>query len=97
VATSEESGVSFEALLVLLASMAAIHFGDIEDPATGRRTEPNLPAAGHMIGLLELLQQKTRGNLTDAESKRLADLLYALRMRFVDLQPHGGGSRIVEP
>lgn len=96
-ATPEESGVSFEALLVLLASMAAIHFGDLEDPTTGARTEPNLEAASHMIGMLELLQQKTRGNLTDAESKRLADLLYALRMRFVDLQPHSGGSRIIEP
>ena len=92
----DESHVTFEALLVLLGSMAAIEFGDIDDPEAGGPREPNLPAAAQMIGLLEIVQQKTRGNLTEAESQRLENILYALRMRFVDLQQHGG-RRIIEP
>jgi hypothetical protein len=47
-----------------------------------------------MIELLSLLQAKTEGNLDPAESKLLEDLLYDLRMRFVQAQQQ---PRIVQP
>ena len=47
-----------------------------------------------MIELLALLQDKTRGNLEPAEAKLLEDLLYDLRMRFVQAQQQ---PRIVQP
>ena len=72
-----------------------MHFGDIEDPTLGERQEPNLAAAHQMIELIAMLQAKTKGNLTAPEAKLVDDLLYDLRMRFVEVQQ--GGRRIVEP
>lgn len=87
--------LSFTAFVLSLASTAAIHFGDIPDPSTGQPSEPNLPAATQMIEILALLEQKTRGNLTAEERQVLEQVLYELRMRFVDAQ--GQQKRIVEP
>jgi hypothetical protein len=78
-----------------LASTAAIHFGDLPDPASGQRGELNLGGAAQMIEILSLLDQKTRGNLTAEEREMLSQVLYELRMRFVEAS--GGGKRIIEP
>ena len=48
-----------------------------------------------MIEILALLEQKTRGNLTAEERQVLEQVLYELRMRFVEAA--GGGKRIIEP
>lgn len=90
----QEQGLSFTAFVLSLASTAAIHFGDIPDPA-GVRSEPNLEAAAQMIEILALLDQKTRGNLTAEERQVLEQVLYELRMRFVEAS--SGGKRIIEP
>ena len=87
--------LSFTAFVLSLASTAAIHFGDLPDPATGQPGEANLPAATQMIEILTLLEQKTRGNLTAEERQVLEQVLYELRMRFVEAQ--GNQKRIIEP
>lgn len=87
--------ISFTAFVVSLASSAAIHFGDLPDPATGTRAEPNLEGASQMISILALLEEKTRGNLTAEERQVLEQVLYELRLRYVDAA--GGGKRIIEP
>jgi hypothetical protein len=89
----EELGVSFTAFVLSLATTAAVHFGDIADPSTGQRLEPNLVGAGQMIEIIAMIQEKTEGNLSEPEAKLLEDLLYELRMRFVDAQ--GGKKRII--
>ena len=48
-----------------------------------------------MIEILALLDQKTRGNLSAEERQVLEQVLYELRMRFVEVS--GGGKRIIEP
>lgn len=83
---STESGISFAQFIISLGTTAAVHFGDLPDPVSGERGEPDLIAASQMIELLALLQQKTTGNLDPAEAKLLDDLLYDLRMRFVQAQ-----------
>ena len=90
-----EPALSFTAFVVSLASTAAIHFGDIPDPASGERTEPNLEGAAQMIEILSLLEAKTKGNLTLEERQLLEQVLYELRLRYV--QASAGGTRIVEP
>jgi hypothetical protein len=90
-----EQGISFLDFIVSLARTAAVHFGDVEDPQTGQRLEPNLPAAGQMIEIIGMLQERTKGNLTQPEEQLLEDLLYELRMRYV--QAGDGGRRIIEP
>lgn len=76
--------ISFQAFVLSLATTAAVHFGDLPDPATGRRREPNLQGAAQMIELLALLQEKTKGNLTEDERQLLEQALYELRLRFVE-------------
>jgi len=83
VTTEEQPGISFAGFIISLATTAAVHFGDIPDPNTGERLEPNLVAARQMIDLIAMLQEKTRGNLTPEEAKLVDDLLYELRLRFV--------------
>ena len=89
------SDLSFTAFVVSLASTAAIHFGDLADPATGRALAPNLEGAKQMIDILTLLDQKTRGNLTAEERQVLEQVLYELRLRFVEATV--GEKRIIEP
>ena len=87
--------LSFVAFVLSLTSTAAIHFGDLPDPVSGRPAEPNLEGASQMIEILELLQEKTQGNLKAEERQVLEQVLYELRMRFVEAT--GGGNRIIEP
>ena len=77
--------VSFTALIISLASSAAVHFGDLGDPVTHEKQPMNLPAASHAIELLAILEEKTRGNLTKDEQQVLAQVLIELRMRYVQL------------
>jgi hypothetical protein len=83
---STDSGISFTQFILSLGTTAAVHFGDLADPATGETGDPDLIAASQMIDLLALLQDKTQGNLDPAEAKLLDDLLYDLRLRFVQAQ-----------
>jgi hypothetical protein len=89
------SDLSFTAFVLSLASTAAVHFGDLPDPQSGKPLEPNLDGASQMIEILSLLDQKTRGNLTAEERQVLEQVLYELRMRFVDAK--NAEKRIVEP
>ena len=91
----EERGATFTDFLLWLATMAAVQFGDLPDPVSGEPVEPNIPAAGHLVEVIGMLQEKTAGNLTPAEAKLLDDLLYELRMRFVQAQQNE--KRIITP
>jgi hypothetical protein len=93
--TEPQPQLSFTAFVLSLASTAAIHFGDLPDPVSGERAEPNLEGAMQMIEILSLMEVKTRGNLTPEENDMLGQVLYELRMRFVEAA--GGGKRIIEP
>jgi hypothetical protein len=87
--------LSFTAFVVSLATTAAIHLGDLADPATGERLEPNLEGATQMIEILSLLEEKTRGNLTAEERQVLEQVLYELRVRY--LEASGETARIIQP
>ena len=97
----EESALTFIGFVLSLASTAAIHFGDMPDPITGERAEVNLEGAAQMIEILALLDQKTRGNLTAEERQFLEQVLYELRLRFIEAsgasQASGERKRIIEP
>jgi hypothetical protein len=86
--------LSFTAFVLSLASAAAVHFGDVPDES-GQTGEPNLEGAGQIIDILALLDQKTRGNLTAEERQVMEQVLYELRMRFIEAK--GSGKIIIEP
>lgn len=74
--------VSFNSLIFSLSSSALLHLGEIQDPYTGQN-KTDLPLAKHTIDLIALLKSKTKGNLTDEESKFLESVLADLRWRYV--------------
>jgi hypothetical protein len=86
------SDLSFTAFVISLASSAAIHFGDMPGPDSSVRSEPNLEGASQMIEILSLLEQKTRGNLSAEERQVLEQVLYELRVRFLEV---AGGKQII--
>jgi len=96
---TQETGpqVTFTSLVMSLATTAAVHFGDLADPATGQPAEPNVEGARQMIEILGILQEKTKGNLDSDEAAILERVLYELRMRFVEAQRDAKGPRIVTP
>jgi hypothetical protein len=85
----QDSGISFAAFVLSLAHTAAVHFGDVPDPVSGEQSPANLGAAQQMIDILSLLEQKTRGNLTAEERQLLEQILYELRLRFVEVRTKG--------
>ena len=58
-------------------------------------SEANLAAAQQMIDILALIEAKTRGNLTAEERQLLEQILYELRLRFVEANKPA--SRIITP
>lgn len=66
-----------------VAGQALIHLGLLENPATGKR-ERDLDQAKYTIDLLQVLKDKTKGNLTEEEASTLDAALYDLRLRFVE-------------
>ena len=96
----EHGAVTFVGFLVSLAHTAAVHFGDVPDPVTGQTFPANLPAAQQIIEILSILEEKTRGNLSVEERQFFEQLLYELRMRYVELGNGAGpdpASRIILP
>jgi len=75
--------IDFGMFVMSLASSVLVHLGEIEHPES-RERQPNLPLAKQTIDILGMLRDKTRGNLTEPESQMLENLLYDLRMKYVD-------------
>jgi hypothetical protein len=73
---------NFLVFISTLASQALLSLGEIEHPATGR-AQVDLPQAKYTIDLLQLLMDKTKGNLTEDEERALHAYLYDLRMKYV--------------
>jgi hypothetical protein len=73
--------LDFVAILFTYIHTALMYLGDVKDPE-GKETE-NLEGARQMIDILEVMQQKTRGNLTKEEEQYLESALYDLRMRYM--------------
>jgi hypothetical protein len=74
--------VNFNSLVFSLSSSAFFHLGEIADPQTGKK-EKDLPLAKHAIDTIDLLKQKTAGNLTEDEQKFINAILDDLKLRYV--------------
>ena len=76
---------SLEMLVTSLATEAMLAMGAVPNPATGE-TSTNPESARYAIDLLEVLQEKTKGNVSPAEETMFRDVLHQLRMLFVSVQ-----------
>lgn len=75
---------NFDTLMAQIATQALMYTGAIADPRTGQPVL-NLDLARHHIDMLNVLEEKTAGNLTDQEARALATTLYELRGRYVQV------------
>lgn len=76
--------VTFASFVFSLGTSALMLMGEQLDPQQSR-LPVNLPQAKEIIDILSMLEAKTQGNLTGEEQAVLTDMLYALRMKYVDL------------
>ena len=81
-----ESNFSFFISTLGMQVLAAL--GLIPDPATGLEktgiTPQDLAHAKYLIDIIQMLTEKTKGNLTPEEAAMIEDMLYELRVKFVE-------------
>lgn len=76
---------SFQVLVSMLFTQAISALGQMPSPS-GEATKIDKPMAKHTIDTLEMLEEKTKGNLTDEEAKMIKEALHALRMTYVGVR-----------
>jgi len=79
--TSQFPEINFATFIFSLNSSALVHLGAIEDPASGQKK--SLSLAKQTIDILGVLEEKTRGNLTEDEENLLKHILHDLRLMYV--------------
>ena len=80
--------INFTSFIFSLSTSALLHFGEITDPISNKK-ERNLPLAKQTINLLGMLKEKTKGNLSKEEDELLDNILYNLRMKYVEEMKKG--------
>ena len=83
---------SFQVLLATLATQAMAMLGLLPNMDGTGNTEANLPMARHLIDMISVLEDKTKGNLSDEEAATLTENLHQLRMAFVAVSQQSGSS-----
>jgi Domain of unknown function (DUF1844) len=77
--------INFATFIFSLNHSVLVHLGVTEDPVTGKK-ETNLSIAKQTIDILGMLEEKTKGNLTQDEEKMLKNMLYDLRMIYIKVK-----------
>jgi hypothetical protein len=85
---AEAQSALFASLVLNQTQMALLMLGAVPHPETGERVR-EIEGARLLIDQLEMLEEKTRGNLTTAESRLLRESLTTLRMAFVEAVEQG--------
>jgi hypothetical protein len=75
--------INFSTFVIGLSTQALMHLGEIANPVSGN-VEIDVPTAKQMIDILGLLKDKTRGNLNASEDRLMEDILFDLRMKYVE-------------
>jgi hypothetical protein len=81
---------TFESLVLMLQLEAAVHLGLLGFGEEREPHPPNLRGAQHAIDLLGVLLEKTKGNLSLEEERRLENSLTELRFRYVQAVAESG-------
>ncbi|MDP2853711.1 MAG: DUF1844 domain-containing protein [Smithellaceae bacterium] len=74
--------VNFTNFVISLSTSALFQFGDFPEYEGGKAAK-NLPAAKQTIDILDMLNEKTKGNLDQNEANLIQGVLYELKMRYV--------------
>jgi hypothetical protein len=77
-----ETGMLFYDLLILLRQLVRSQLGYVQNPETGEFPK-DVKSARHLVDMISVLQEKTKGNLNEQETTVLENLLSELRMACV--------------
>jgi hypothetical protein len=87
---------SFEMLVTTFASEAMVALGQLPNPFTNEHSI-SWDHARYTIDMLQVVQDKTKGNLSTEEAAMLETLLHQLRLAFVTLQTEFNSQSVVKP
>lgn len=73
---------AFSTFLLSLSTSVLVCLGELPDPVSNEKST-NLPLAKQTIGIIEMLNEKTKGNLNEEEEKLIESILYDLRMKYI--------------
>jgi hypothetical protein len=75
--------INFSTFIISLSTQALMHLGEIADPLSGQ-VRKDIPVAKQMIDIIAMLTDKTKGNLNSGEERLTEDILFDLRMKYVE-------------
>jgi hypothetical protein len=78
-----EDQLTFSTFMLSLSTSVLVSLGELPDPLTNDKNV-NLPLAQQTIGLIEMLLEKTKGNLNGEEDRLIGNMLYDLRMKYIE-------------
>lgn len=74
---------NFSAFISGLGMQALLFLGEVSDPEAKGKIKPDYQQARYIIDLIDMLKNKTEGNLDKEEASFIENLLYDLRMRYL--------------
>lgn len=80
---SQKNELLFQTLLMMFESAAMQHMGKLKNPSTGA-VEKDLLQAQYAIDMLDMLKERTKGNLAPAELRALDTLIANMKLTYVD-------------
>ena len=79
----ELPSINFPTFIISLSTQALMHLGEIDNPVTGQ-VEKDVAVAKQTIDIIAMLSEKSKGNLDESEEQLLKEVLYNLRMKYVE-------------
>jgi len=74
--------LDFSAFILSLSSSALVGLGELPDPVS-KEKKTNIPLAKQMIDIVNMLRDKTKGNLTKEEEELINGLCSELKMKYI--------------
>lgn len=80
---NQDESVAFTSFIMSLATQVLVQIGEMKPPS-GMEIPVDMEAARQTIDILDMLQKRTKGNLSQDEARFLEDILHSLRMSYVN-------------
>jgi hypothetical protein len=74
--------IDFPSYILSYYTQGCVLLGEVPNPITNKKEE-HIEEAKHIVDILSMLEQKTKGNLSKEETQLLESVLYELRMKFM--------------
>lgn len=83
-----DDALNFSTFILSLSTSVLVNLGELPDPITNEK-QVNLSIAKQTISVIEMLKEKTKGNLTEEEDRLINSMLYELMMKYVEAAKSG--------